>query len=47
MLWPVNHEDEASGSKLDEPKPEVPGKAICIVGLKVADPAIVVLELAL
>ena len=47
ILWPVDLEDEAGGSELDEPKPEVPGKAVCIVGLKVADPPIVVLELAL
>jgi hypothetical protein len=35
------------GSKLDEPKPEVPGKAVHIVGLKIADPAVVVFDLAL
>ena len=40
MLWPVNLEGEANGSKLDEPKPEVSGKAVCIVGLKVAGRAI-------
>ena len=44
ILGPIDHEGE---SELDEPKPKVPGKAVCIVGLKVADPAIVVLELAL
>jgi transposase len=47
ILWPVDLEGEAGGSELDEPKPEVPGKAVCVVGLKVTDPAIVVLELAL
>ena len=47
VLGPVDLEGEAGGSELDKPEPEVAGVAVGIVGLKIADAAVFILELPL
>jgi hypothetical protein len=47
VLGPANLEGEASGSEFDKPEPEVAGVAVGIVGLEIADAAVVILELPL
>jgi hypothetical protein len=47
VVRPSNLEGEACGCELNEPQAEVAGVGIVIVGLDVADAAVIVLKLAL